>query len=138
MRRIKILWWGSFGSGLIYSSTIFLFGSLPLGKELIMLWNNNETPIFLITLLLSAASLVSSFTLLGKNRFQKSNNTKIFMRLVVMRLVLAEIPVILGIFVFVINHSYMMYIPFFFLSMLSFILLKGDEKFYLKVIHNLQ
>jgi len=79
-----------------------------------------------------------SFTLLGKNRFQKANNIKIIMRLVVVRLVLAEVPVILGIFVFIIIHSYVLYIPFFLLSMLSLIWQKSEEKFYFEILQNLE
>ena len=138
IRKIKILWWGSIGSILIYSSAIFLFGSLPLEDGLIMLWDNNETSIILLTLLLSVSSLMLSFTLLGKNRFQKANNIKIIMRLVVVRLVLAEVPVILGIFVFIIIHSYVLYIPFFLLSMLSLIWRKSEEKFYFEILQNLE
>lgn len=103
-----------------------------------MLWDNNETSIILLTLLLSVSSLMLSFTLLGKNRFQKANNIKIIMRLVVVRLVLAEVPVILGIFVFIIIHSYVLYIPFFLLSMLSLIWQKSEEKFYFEILQNLE
>ncbi|MFQ6134247.1 MAG: hypothetical protein ACE5KU_00335 [Nitrososphaerales archaeon] len=133
-----MVWWGCFGGVFIYSLTTILLGGLPLGEGFKGLFDISKATIFLLALVSSFVAVVLPFTLLGRKHLQRMSGARQVVRSAFLRMALAEVAVILGMVVFVATGSYEMYLPFFLMSTLGLLLLKGEEKFYRDVLHTLQ
>jgi len=137
LRKIRIVWWASLGALLIYSMVAIFLEGLPLGEGLSALYDPFKMAAFLAIFISTLITVALPFTLFGRRYVQSKSGRKQIVNLGLLRIALAEVPIIPGLAVFVTTKSYELYLLFFLISIVALLLLKGEEPVYEDILHRL-
>jgi hypothetical protein len=128
LREISLVWWGCISSNLLYFSLLLVFEfylDFPIFRNF---YGFSSEILFYIAFGFALILFIASSLLLGKNHIQKINKPVKKIKIIFVRIALAETSIILGFFITLITGILIFFIAFIILSTINLVIIRQDNK----------